>query len=116
MKKLVAALLLVSATAVWADDVEDGLAAYNKGDYKTAASLFKKGAAQGDVRAQNNLAWMYDQGKGVLQDYAEAVRWYKLSAEQGDPKGQYNLGLMYNRGKGVLQDYLHAHMWMNLKC
>jgi hypothetical protein len=45
MKKRVAALLLVFATAVWAGDFVDGFAAYIKGDYKTAASFFKKGAA-----------------------------------------------------------------------
>jgi TPR repeat protein len=74
MKKLVAAFFLISATAVWAGDFEDGAAAYNKGGFTMAATLFKKGAEQGDSAAQFNLAFMYDNGKGVLQDYAEAVR------------------------------------------
>jgi|TARA_B110000971_G_scaffold202313_1_gene221932 TPR repeat protein len=67
MKKLVTALFLIFATAVWAGDFEDGVAAYEKGDYKTALSFFKKAAEQGDSYAQNNLALMYNEGKGVLK-------------------------------------------------
>ena len=68
MKKLVTALFLVLASsAVWAGDFEDGDAAYKKGDYKTALSFFKKAAEQGDSYAQNNLALMYNEGKGVLK-------------------------------------------------
>ena len=38
-KKLVTALFLMLGAAVWADDFEDGFAAYNKGNYKFALSL-----------------------------------------------------------------------------
>ena len=114
MKKLITALFLVLATAVWAGDFEAGAAAAEKGDYKTAFSFFKKGAKQGDSAAQYNLGRMYHTGEGVLQDYAEAVRWYKLAAAQGVSNAQHNLASMYDDGKGVLQDYLQAHMWINL--
>jgi len=42
VKKLIIVFFLVLATAVWAGDFEDGVAAYKKGDFTTAASLFKK--------------------------------------------------------------------------
>ena len=102
------------ATAVWAGDFEDGFAAYKKGDFTTAASLFKKSAEQGYSYAQHNLAVMYRKGEGVLQDYAEAVRWYKLAAKQGNKSAQYNLEVMYYSSEEVLQDYLQAHMRINL--
>ena len=78
MKKLVTALFLILATAVWAGDFADGVAASNKGDYKSAFSLFKKAAERGISEAQFNVGLSYAIGKGVLQDYTEAVRWYKL--------------------------------------
>lgn len=114
MKKLVAALMFLFATAVWAGDFEDGSAAYLKGDITTAASLFEKGAEQGDSAAQFNLAVIYNGVRGVSQDYAEAVRWYKLAAEQGNKSAQYNLEVMYYSSEEVLQDYLQAHMRINL--
>ena len=117
MKILVTALFLIFATAVWAGVVKEekltsaqklaqeiefaGLYEYDKGNFTTAVSLFKKGAERGDSHSQFRLGEMYERGKGVLQNYAEAVRWYKLSAKQGHSSAQYNLGLMYDEGKGV---------------
>jgi hypothetical protein len=114
MKKLVTALALMIATTVCAGDFEDAVAAHDIGDFKAAVSSMKKAAAQGDSRAQYNLALMYKNGEGVVQDYAEAARWYKLSAAQGYLDAQYNLAVMYNRGDGVVQNYKKAHMWWNL--
>ena len=36
MKKLVTALFLILATAVWAGDFEDGVAASNKGEFSSS--------------------------------------------------------------------------------
>ena len=54
--------------------------------------------------AQNNLGFMYAEGKGVLQDYKTAVKWYKLAVEQGNADAQTSLGFMYENGKGVPQN------------
>ena len=61
-------------------------------DYKKAFDLFTKSAEQGYIRAQNNLGWMYAEGKGTPQDDKQAVHWYTKSAEQGDAWAQHNLG------------------------
>ena len=114
MKKLFTALIFTLATTVWAGDFEDGLAAYNKGDFTTAASLLQTVAEQGFSTAQVILALMYEKGKGVPQDSAEAVHWYKLAAEQGNKSAQYNLEVMYYSSEEVLQDSLQAHMRINL--
>ncbi len=115
MKRLALAVALLIALAVpaWAD-FQDGVAAYNRGDYATALQEFKPLAEQGLAVAQNNLGIMYDNGRGVPQDYAEAVKWYRRAAEQGDADAQANLGNMYYSGLGVPQDYVQAHMWLNL--
>ncbi len=119
-----------------AGPLEDGLAAYDRGDFATAMRLWRPLAEQGNVTAQYNLGVMYAKGRGVPQDYvqaylwfnlaasrlsdvkhrddAEAVKWYRLAAEQGYASAQYNLGLMYAKGQGVPQDYVQAHMWFDL--
>jgi TPR repeat protein len=80
---------------------EEGVAAYNRGDYETAFQEIKPLAEQGHSTAQYNLGVMYSKGRGVTQDYLEAVKWYREAAEQGDALAQFNLGLMYDIGKGV---------------
>ena len=42
--------------------------------------------------AQDTLAVMYEDGKGVPQDYAEAVNWFRKAADQGYPRAQSLLG------------------------
>ena len=94
--------------------VEDGVAAYNRKDYVTAAKLMRLSADQGYANAQNNLGVLYFKGQGVTQDYKEAVKWYRLSADQGNALAQGNLGLMYDNGQGVTQDYKEAMKWYRL--
>jgi TPR repeat protein len=105
---------LLCAGAVQAGDFEDGWAAYERKDYATALTKFRRAAQQGSASAQFNIGLMYDEGQGVAQDYKEAVRWYKLAAAQGNAKAQFNLGVSYGKGEGVVQDYVRAHMWLNL--
>ena len=115
MKRLALAVALLIALATPSQaDFQDGLAAYNRGDYATALQEFKPLAEQGYANAQYNLGVMYDKGQGVPRDYAEAAKWYRKAAEQGKAKAMNNLGLMYGTGRGVPQDYVQAHMWFNL--
>ena len=112
-KAAVAALMVAVSFAgsVAAGALEDGVAAYEKGDYATALRLLRPIADQGDAGAQYNLGLMYANGQGVPQDYAAAVNWYRKAAEQGDNGAQVNLGLMYDNGQGVQQDYATAMSW-----
>ncbi len=48
-----------------------------------------------------NLAWCYDNGKGVEQDHAEAARWFQRGAESGDVRSMYCLAWDYEHGEGV---------------
>ena len=109
---IVMALILTGCDG--AGPYEDGLAAYERGDYATALRLWRPLAEQGNAGAQHILGLMYDSGQGVPQDLAEAVKWYRLAAEQGYGSAQLNLATMYARGDGVPPDYVQAHMWFNL--
>ena len=105
---------ILFAAPSWAGDFNKGAEAFNNGDYATALEEWTPLAEQGYPKAQFNLAYMYDNGKGVPQDYKTAVKWYTLAAEQGIAPAQYNLALMYNNGKGVPQDYKTAVKWYTL--
>ncbi len=107
---LAAALFLVTASPVRAGYYE-GLAAYKRGDFVTAASEFLPLARDGDVRAQSNLGYLYERGKGVPQDHVEAVSWYRRAAENSDAKAQFNLAIMYFNGEGVVRNYRKAATW-----
>ncbi len=54
---------------------EDGMTAYNRGDYVPAIRLFRPLAEQGNAKAQKVLGVMYRRGQGVARNSArpEAV-------------------------------------------
>ena len=106
---IVLAVMLTGGAA--AGPYEEGVAAYERGDYATALRLWRPLAEQGGAPAQYNLGLMYVEGRGVPQDNTEAVKWYRLAAEQGDAGAQYNLGVSYDIGEGVPQDYAEAAKW-----
>jgi uncharacterized protein len=105
----------VSASTTFArSEMEQGWAAYARGDYAQAAQIIRPFAEEGDPEAQFKLGRMYHHGQGVPKDNVQAVKWYTLSAEAGLPFAQNNLGVMYKNGWGVQQDYVKAYMWFDL--
>jgi len=107
---LAVALVFITASAVRAD-YKAGIAAYRRGDFATAVSEFIPLARDGDARAQRNLGYLYEKGKGVPQNHIEAVKWYRMAAEQGDAVAQFNLAIMYYNGAGVVRNYQQAAVW-----
>jgi len=63
---------------------DDGVAAYDRGDYAVAFEAWQPLAEQGDVRAQYRLGRLYETGDGVAQDDAQALRWFNAAGAQGD--------------------------------
>jgi len=108
-----AALLVVMALPAMAG-FEEGLAAYDRGDYRTALREWKPLAEKGIARAQYNLALMYNNGQGVPKNYALARKWFTKAALQGHAGAQNNLGLMYVIGRGVPKNYALAYLWWSL--
>ncbi len=115
MKRIAhAVVLLVSLTTpAWAG-FDEGLAAYDRGDYATALREWRPLGEQGHADAQFFIGFIYDNGQGVAHDYALAAKWYRRAAEQGHADAQNNLGFMYDRGRGVWRDYVQAYVWYNL--
>jgi uncharacterized protein len=104
-------LLAVLASAAAAGPVEDGNAAYQRGDYRTAVKLLQPLVDQGNADAQDILAVMYFVGQGVPQNRAEAIRLYRLAAEQGNAHSQDALGFVYLDGIVVRRDVNEAAKW-----
>jgi len=115
MQPFAAALVLLLTTGpALAGALEDGVAAYGKGDFATAAKLWKQSADEGNAAAQNNLGILYDLGKGVARDDGKALEWFHKSADQGFARAQFNLGRKYDNGEGIERDPVTAYMWFLL--
>ncbi len=87
---MLAALVLGSADAV-AGPWEDGMAAYNRGDYVPAIRLLRPLAEQGNPKAQSKLGEMYRRGKGVARNSLRAFVWLTRAAAAGDLQAKSEL-------------------------
>ncbi|MFQ5533569.1 MAG: SPOR domain-containing protein [Sphingomonadales bacterium] len=115
MKRILFAFVLAMAWAFPALAQEDsGMAAYQAGDYETAARIWAELADQGNAIAQFNLGGMYQKGLGVAQDSDRAFNLFRAAAERGHGSSQYNLGVMYANGTGVGRDYVQGYLWVSL--
>jgi len=105
------ALLALHGLTALAQSLEEGLSAFQQGDFATALQHLEPLAKQDDARAQYNLGVMYHHGWGVTQDDREAVEWFRSAAEQGHTHAQSSLAVMYRHGRGVTQNYSEAVRW-----
>ncbi len=81
---LCAGVILGLTAPGWAG-LDEGAAAYIRGDYATAIREWRPLAEQGNADAQFFLGFMYYKGRGVPQDYAQAHMWYNLAASKSPP-------------------------------
>lgn len=92
----------------------EALAAYDAGDYATAARLWRGLAEAGDPGAQSALADLYSLGLGVETNDAVAAAWYLRAARRGQIIAQMNLAESYATGRGVARDWVRALAWFSL--
>jgi TPR repeat protein len=81
-----------ASSIAWAGPWEDGMAAYNRGDYVPAIRLFRPLAEKGNPKAQSVIGVMYRKGQGVARSSARAFMWFSLAAKRGDAKAKAELG------------------------
>jgi TPR repeat protein len=109
---LTAALFVAAGTGATARaDFNDGVTAYEAGDYEAAFKEWLPLAQNNDPAAMRNIGHMYRRGLGVEQDYTKAMTWYKRAATIGLDRAQANVAGMYLEGEGVEQDYAQAANW-----
>jgi len=94
-----------------ADELQSGIAAYDRGNYARALKIFTPLAKRCDkyaeshfgaiAHAQYKLGQMYWAGLGVPKDYDEAAKWYQRAADRGQAEAQAALADMYLHGQSV---------------
>ncbi len=80
------------ATAA-SDPFEEGLDAYNTGDYARALRLWRPLAEHGHADAQHNLGVMHRSSQGVPQDYVQAHMWFNVAAARLLPGEGFNAAI-----------------------
>jgi TPR repeat protein len=88
---LVVAAQILGIPGAFAGPWEDGMAAYNRGDYLPAIRLFRPLAEQGNPKAQSVLGVMYRKGQGVARNSMRAFVWFSFAAARGDARAKAGL-------------------------
>jgi hypothetical protein len=91
MGGLILAAQILGAAGTVAGPLEDGMAAYSRGDYVPAIRLFRPLAEQGNAKAQNLLGVMYRRGQGVARNSVRAFVWFSRAAARGDATAKAEL-------------------------
>ena len=86
-----AGMLLFGGAHALAGPWEDGMVAYNRGDYLPAIRLFRPLAEQGNPKAQTQIGTMYRKGEGTTASLTRAFMWFSVAAKRGDAKAKAGL-------------------------
>ena len=105
--------ILTLLASVHAADLQTGLEAYERRDYKAALRQFRPLAEQGNTEAQLHLGIMHEYGLVESWNPVEAFSWYRKAAESGNPKAQAHLGVHYRDGRVVPKNYVKAYAWFH---
>ena len=109
----VLALTVLAAPATSSGPVEDGRAAYERGEYAAAQRIWLPLADAGSLAAAIALGNLYWTGKSALPDaqgqgagdgYGEAAKWYRKAADKRIARAHMKLGEMYSHGLGLPKD------------
>jgi hypothetical protein len=73
------------------------LGRHGPADYAAAAAAYRKAAVLGFPLAQNNLARLYETGRGVPQDFILAHMWHTLAAASSDESLKADRDALANR-------------------
>lgn len=92
-------LAMLTIGSAQAGPLEDGHAAYLRGDIDTALSLWTPLAEQGNAEAQYMLGLIYFNGRYVQKDDDVAEQWLALAAAQGNTNAEMLLGVLVPSGQ-----------------
>lgn len=110
-----AALLAACATPSQREQakalLDQGIALYQKQDYRHAMPYFEQAQQAGHMKAPRYLGLMYLNGEGVAQNVQTAFAYFTQAAAAGDITGQYWLGYCYENGVGTEKDMTQAVRW-----
>ncbi len=115
MKRLFSCLVLMTVLALPVQaNFQEGVSAYQSGNFVRAAALWQTAAEAGDAAAQRNLGLMYLNGQGVNRDATRAADLFRQAADQSFSPAAANLADLYLRGVGVPRDLARSFTYMRL--
>lgn len=89
---------------------------FQQSQFKKVFPLALQYAGQGNVRAQLEVGFMYEFGKGVKQDYQKAALWYFIAMRPNDynKKPRERALKSYFGLEGQKVDYQQAAQWFRM--
>jgi localization factor PodJL len=78
---------------------------------KIGSLALRTAAANGDAKAQFEVAMRYSEGRGLAPDPREAAIWFERSATRGFGPAAYRLGSAYEKGLGIDRNPAEAKRW-----
>jgi len=99
-----------------AEDIfEQSVEAEKAKDYDKAFKLCKKAAVAGNPRAQYNLAYYFEKGRGCKADTKKALEWYEKAVVSGYGPAAFTLGYYYQEGNGItVKDAVSAYNYYKI--
>ncbi|RAU22687.1 hypothetical protein CU669_08420 [Paramagnetospirillum kuznetsovii] len=91
--------------------LDEGMAAFKRQDWTSAAKEFRPLSEQGNATAQARLGYILFQGLLGSRDDVEALRLINAAANAGEAFAQYTLGNAYFFGRGVPKTPATALVW-----
>lgn len=92
---------------------QQGVAAYDKGDFAAAYGIWLPLAQQADLAAMRNVALLLREGKGVARDPKRALWFYEEAGAKGFTLAQINAAFMHLNGDGVPKNLEAAAFWFH---
>jgi uncharacterized protein len=92
----------------------EGIAAYDSGDFATAYSIWLPLAKAGDLGAMRNVGHMLRRGVGVKQDLERALWFYERAARAGLASAALNAGMLRIEPGTPYQDIQKGAEWLDL--
>ena len=106
-------VFLLASTAS-AGPLEDGIAAYNAGEYSRSMEQLLPLAEIGTAKAQFFVGQMHDFGQSVVPNDSKALAWYYHAAKQGHSGAQLCVALMFDSGESIPQNFEESYAWASI--
>ncbi|CAI8312154.1 MAG: sel1 repeat family protein [PS1 clade bacterium] len=108
---MVAACSTPPTSTTFTNNFQQGVMAYDRGDYAAARTYWQPLADNYDLAALRNIGHLYRLGQGVARNKAKAADYYRRAAELGFAPAQLNLAQMLEAGDGIARDARAAQNW-----
>lgn len=103
------AIFWVSSVSPSLAGVQEGIEAYESGDYDVARKYFEESAVESE--SQFYLGLLHETGNGAVKNYSMALGWYQRAAGANNVEAQIKLANMYENGLGAPRNIEKAGKW-----